>query len=116
MFTGFRWIILGVNGLVLWKGQRILRVQRAVNFRNELLKQKRGKKIHMNVCLQKFTGYSPHVRPTSFVQIFFYPWRHLKTSMFSTPLENEETLHQCISYVLQTIGNRVGTFESFDIP
>jgi len=40
----------------------------------------------------------------------FCLWRHLKTLVYSATTENQETLHQCITHVYQTIRNRPGTF------
>jgi hypothetical protein len=41
----------------------------------------------------------------------FYVWGHPKTSVYSGPVVNEETLDQCIFYACQIIHNCPGTFE-----
>jgi hypothetical protein len=40
-----------------------------------------------------------------------HPWGHLKPLVYSAPTENEETLHQLIFNVCQTIHNRPVNFE-----
>jgi len=41
----------------------------------------------------------------------FYVWRLLKTLVHSSPIQNENTLHQSISAAYNTICNRLGRFE-----
>jgi len=41
----------------------------------------------------------------------FYLWRLLKTLVHSSPIRNENTLHQCSSAASNTICNRLGRFE-----
>ena len=42
----------------------------------------------------------------------FYLWGHLKPLLYSSPIENEGTLHQRFSDVCQTNRNRFGAFAS----
>ena len=52
----------------------------------------------------------PNIVLTSVLQV--YLWDHLKTLVYSTPIENKQTLHQRIFYACQTTHTCPGTFEN----
>ena len=50
--------------------------------------------------------YSPH-----FSTLYFYPWIHFKTILYSAPNENEDKLQQHMFMSCQPINNHFRTFE-----
>lgn len=73
--------------------------------------RKTGEKVHTDICPQTLScrNTAPtFARPHSFE---FYLWGHLKATMYSAPIENEETIHQRIFYASLTTGDRLGNFE-----
>ena len=67
---------------------------------------KRGKRNPQTV-FQIRPPRSPDLGP-----LYFYLWRHLKSLVYSSPIENEETLHQRIFHVCQIINHHSWTFEA----
>jgi hypothetical protein len=81
------------------------------NFSNQCPASKQGKKfISTYICkhlvFKVQSPYSPDL-----THLDFYLWGHLKTLVYSGPIENEETLHQHIFYDCQTICNCPRTSE-----
>lgn len=65
-------------------------------------------KFYINIC--PLTIVTAGV--VEFNSLDFHLWENLKILVYLAPIENVETLHQCISYACQTINNGPGTFES----
>jgi hypothetical protein len=69
------------------------------------------KKVHAVVCRKhSFLELRPPRSP-DLIPFDFYLWGHIKTIVYSAPIEIEETLHQRISDASTTIRERFGTFE-----
>ena len=67
--------------------------------------------VHNNRGLQtlNFRGRAPKCAEHNTWD--FYLWGHLKTLLYSTPISNEDTLHQRIFYACRNIRNRPETSE-----
>jgi hypothetical protein len=72
---------------------------------------KTRKKVHINTCpTDNSRGNTQQRVDLSLVE--FYLWGHLKSLLYSAPIENEEIVHQRIFDGCQTMRNRPGMSES----
>ena len=69
------------------------------------------KEVQINICPQTISFRGTDEQRVDLIPIDIYLWEHLKTALYSPPIENEGTLHQCIFDTCQNIHNHPGTFE-----
>jgi hypothetical protein len=81
------------------------------NFKSELTERKQGEKftsayVHKHLFFEVVPPRSPDLKPLN-----FYLWRHLKPTVYSASIDDEETLHQRDFDACRTIRKRSGTLE-----
>ena len=73
------------------------------------------KKVHINICPQTVFEVQPPRSP-DLNPFHFYLWGHLKTPVYSSPIENEETIHQGIFVPVKTFATTPGLLKGSDSP
>jgi hypothetical protein len=85
-----------------------------INLKGEFPHQN-GKKVHINICPQTVFEVQPPRSP-DLNPFHFYLWGHLKTLLYSSPIGNEETIHQGIFVPVKPFATTPGLLKGCDSP